>query len=163
MGTPRNKNDLDRLIIHCAATPNGRYHTAEDIDRWHGERGFARDPDLIGFNQPRLKHIGYHFVIYTTGSVVIGRGLREIGAHAYGYNRQSIGLCLIGTDQFTPAQWDSLEVCVRGLCQTNPALRVVGHNRLSRNKSCPGFDVKRWLIDKCKPLPQNILQEKTSP
>jgi len=30
---------INRIIIHCTATPEGRHHTAADIDRWHRERG----------------------------------------------------------------------------------------------------------------------------
>ena len=46
---------IDKVIIHCSATPEGKDYTVEDIDRWHRERGF----DCIG----------YHYVIYRDGSV----------------------------------------------------------------------------------------------
>ena len=46
---------IDEIIIHCAATPEGKHFTVADIDAWHKKRGF--------------KCIGYHFVIYLDGSV----------------------------------------------------------------------------------------------
>ncbi len=162
---------IDLIVIHCSATPNGRWTTVEDIDRWHGERGFARDPRLIGYNQPRLKSIGYHFVIYTTGAVVIGRGLGEAGAHAKGHNLKSIGVCLAGTDKFSLAQWTSLRGNITGLQKQFPAARVAGHRDLSpdRNgdgiiepseylKVCPGFDVAQWLAGDMAPLADHLLE-----
>lgn len=37
---------INGIIIHCAATPNGRWHNVHEIDKWHQERGFARD-DMV--------------------------------------------------------------------------------------------------------------------
>ena len=73
---------IDKVIIHCSATPEGKDYTVEDIDRWHRERGF----DCIG----------YHYVIYRDGSVHKGRDVAKIGAHCKGQNANSIGVCYIG-------------------------------------------------------------------
>jgi len=86
--------DIERLIIHCSATPNGRYHTAKDIDRWHKEKDFTE--------------IGYHFVIRTDGYVEQGRKVEIKGAHCKGSNSTSIGICMIGTDKYSLDQWSSL-------------------------------------------------------
>lgn len=40
--------------------------------------------------------IGYNFVIGEDGNVYEGRGWDYVGAHAPGYNTQSIGICVIG-------------------------------------------------------------------
>jgi len=40
--------------------------------------------------------IGYNFVIGEDGNVYEGRGWNYVGAHAPGYNTQSIGICIIG-------------------------------------------------------------------
>lgn len=40
--------------------------------------------------------IGYSFVIGEDGNVYEGRGWDYVGAHAPGYNTQSIGICIIG-------------------------------------------------------------------
>lgn len=174
---------VDLIVIHCAATPNGKPFTAEDIDRWHADRGFLRNPELIGYNQPALKSIGYHYVIYVSGAVSIGRGIEEPGAHAQGHNANSVGVCLIGTDKFTPAQWDGLR---KNVCATVATIarrrdipnapkypiapreavalaremnvRILGHRDLPNvQKSCPGFNVSEWLAGGMAPLEDHIL------
>lgn len=99
---------INLIVIHCSATANGGWITVEDIDAWHAARGFRRDPKLIGYNQPNLKSIGYHYVVYTAGAVTIGRGLEEVGAHVKGHNARSIGICMPGTDAFYREQWLAL-------------------------------------------------------
>jgi len=172
--TPMRSVNL--IVIHCSATPNGRWVTSEDIDSWHQQRGFARNPALIGFNEPALKHIGYHFVIYTTGAVRIGRGRAEVGMHAYGYNLLSLGVCMIGMDRFSLAQWDSLRENITGLLKSYPNARVCGHRDLSPDvdgdgvierwewlKECPCFSVEDWLARGMQPLPENILADPPAP
>lgn len=188
MGAPRDLRDIDLIVIHCAATPNGRWHTAADIDTWHAQRGFRRDLSIAPAFNPSLKAIGYHYVIYTTGAVVTGRALEESGAHAKGHNWRSIGCCLIGSDKFAASQWDSLRdwlTCqatklaqVRGRtlprdvkpgCRTSPAhardlftlmdITVCGHRDLPGvHKLCPGFDVADWLAGGMAPLAGHILE-----
>ncbi|MHB8772977.1 MAG: N-acetylmuramoyl-L-alanine amidase [Syntrophales bacterium] len=134
--------DITEIIIHCAATPNGRPHTVDDIDRWHKARGFKRTAPVGNLG---LKHIGYHYVIYIDGTVHQGRDVSERGAHAYGRNDHSIGICLIGTDKFTQDQWSALSVLVADLLFRYPGAAVIGHRELPGvNKGCPGFDVARW-------------------
>ena len=73
---------ISEIIVHCAATPEGKAFTVADIDAWHRKRGF--------------RCIGYHFVIYLDGSVHEGRAIEEVGAHCLGHNANSIGICYIG-------------------------------------------------------------------
>jgi N-acetyl-anhydromuramyl-L-alanine amidase AmpD len=152
-----NRSDITHLIIHCAATPNGKPFTSEQIDGWHRERGFRRDPRLIGATEPGLKHIGYHYVIYTNGAVRCGRSEQEVGAHVQGMNSRSLGVCLIGTDQFTPAQWDTLRLHVTAMRQRFPHITVAGHRQFA-NKICPGFDVPSWLKNGMVPVPGHECQ-----
>lgn len=171
MGFRRTLDTIDLLVIHCAASPNGEWLTAEDIDRWHGERGFVRDLAISPHHAPRLCHIGYHFVLYTSGAVAVGRPLAETGAHARGFNKRSIATCLVGADAFTPAQWAVLAEHVKGLQRQFPGLRVVGHRDLSPDadgdgavephewlKTCPGFDVAAWLEAGMRPLTGHVLE-----
>lgn len=74
--------EINSLIIHCSATPEGRDFTVEDIDRCHRQRGF--------------RCIGYHYVIYRDGSIHPGRPVACEGAHCLGHNADSIGICYIG-------------------------------------------------------------------
>lgn len=164
--------DIKLLVIHCSATPNGRWTTTADINQWHRDRGFRRAPAaLVGLN-PKLGAIGYHHVIYTNGAVATGRGHGEAGAHAVGHNAPSIGICLVGTDRYSFEQWDSLRRLVQQLClqyriAQAPAdvkdprgLRgVIGHREIPGvAKLCPGFSVRDWLLAGMTPNPQHILQ-----
>lgn len=155
---------ISTLVIHCSATPNGREFTAKDIDLWHKRRGFQRDEALISPDYP-LSYIGYHFVITLDGTIVRGRRPDEVGAHAQGYNTNSLGICLIGTDKYTPAQWQALSDVVDTLMHNYRITDVLGHRDLSPDKNgdgkiepsewlktCPGFDVAEWLRGGRTPL-----------
>ena len=61
---------INYIIVHCTATPEGRWVTNEEITRWHRARGF--------------RTIGYHYVVYLDGTVHAGRPENEIGAHCQG-------------------------------------------------------------------------------
>lgn len=137
---------VDLIVLHCSATPNGRHFSAADIDQWHLERGFRRQPAWLARQNPSLRAIGYHFVIYVNGAIASGRHLEEAGAHARGHNADSVGVCLVGTDRFTAAQWQAAAALVDRLLQTFPEAQVLGHRDLpSVRKLCPGFDVAAWL------------------
>lgn len=165
---------ITTLVVHCSASPNGRRVTSEDIDSWHRARGFRRDPKLIGFNEPMLGSIGYHYVIYADGPVRIGRGEHEIGAHVQGHNARSIGICMVGTDRYSAEQWKSLRVLIQSLQQRYPNAAIKGHRDLSPDrdgdgvvepqewlKTCPGFDVVRWLANDMQPLADHVMEPAT--
>lgn len=152
------KRDIGNIIIHCAATPNGKWFTATDIDRWHKERGFKRSAEFRQRQEPRLESIGYHFVIGTNGALWNGRHIDEVGAHARGYNTRSIGICLIGLDKFTPEQWVTLKANVRAQLKRFPGAVVIGHNEINDHKTCPGFDVEQWFYNDMAPLADHLLE-----
>lgn len=135
---------FNKIIIHCAATPEGKDYTVEQIRQWHT----LPKPKGNGW-----KDIGYHYVIYRNGSVHPGRPVEQIGAHTKGYNANSIGICYIGgcakdgktpKDTRTPAQKTALKELVKELKQSYPKATVHGHNEFA-NKACPSFNVKTWL------------------
>ena len=112
--------------------------SAQDIDRWHREKGWLK--------------IGYHFVIKRDGTIEEGRHVNEIGAHAKGYNSTSVSICLIGgmtedltkaEDNFTEDQWLALGATVDMLTHRFPDAEVIGHNEISE-KDCPSFNVREW-------------------
>lgn len=124
------KRKLNHLVIHCAATPNGKPFTIENINDMHAARGFKRDSQAVRAFNPHLKHVGYHFVIELDGKVSTGRGLEEIGAHVQGSNAKSIGICMIGTDAFTDQQWIALRGLVMTLAETISGRATSGdHNK----------------------------------
>lgn len=106
---------INEIVIHCSATPNGRWLSPVDIDYWHRERGFRRAQAMRARLNRDLEAIGYHYVILTNGAPATGRYIDEIGAHTNGHNRYAVGTCLVGTDQFTPLQWTTLAYHVRAI------------------------------------------------
>jgi len=135
--------DIKKIIIHCSATPNGRHETVQDIDRWHKERGWMG--------------IGYHYVVTVNGVGEKGRQRELIGAHCKGHNKDSIGICLVGTDKFTRGQWLIIRGMIRQLEVEYKGCRIHGHNELNQNKTCPGFSVKDWLRGDKEPLENHLL------
>ena len=128
---------IDKIIIHCSATPEGKDFTVQQIREWHVNGNCWRD-------------IGYHFVIYRDGSIHKGRPIEQVGAHTTGHNAHSIGICYIGgcivdgktpKDTRTEAQRLALIKLVRELKASYPSATVHGHNEFA-NKACPSFIVK---------------------
>ena len=70
---------INLLIIHSSATKENQSFTLQALETSHRKRGF--------------NGIGYHYYIRQSGEVVNTRPLSRIGAHAKGYNRNSIGIC----------------------------------------------------------------------
>jgi len=123
---------INKIIIHCSDSPHGRGDNAETIHKWHLESGYDG--------------IGYHYVILENGLVENGRPEFWKGAHAYGYNNDSIGICLIGEHTFDEAQYRSLSILTLKLMQKyNLSLNdVIGHCELNPNKTCPNFDIDEF-------------------
>lgn len=125
------------IVIHCSATPSWMNVDAKDIDDWHKKRGWSG--------------IGYHFVIKREGNVQSGRPLAKVGAHVKGYNRNSLGVCLIGgvdgynkpEDNFTSDQLENLRQMLFYMTRMFPHAKVVGHNQLDSYKDCPCFELTR--------------------
>jgi len=137
---------IRRIVIHHSASPDGSaLYTAEDVDRWHKERGFSGN--------------GYHRVFEVSGIVSPGRPLHRAGAHALGHNGDSVGLCLMGMTKFTIEQWESVADEVSRMLVTLGEPEVVGHYQLDpiNKASCPGFDVRAWVSGGMKPLDGHIM------
>lgn len=168
------------ITIHCSASPNDRdlfsgqagepgFTTPADvIDGWHKARGFKRDPAYVKVHNPRTPHIGYHFVIARNGALFTGRSLDEIPAHAKGWNKPAIAICMVGTDTYTFEQWMQLGATVRSLAKAYdiplmpPTLKgvpgkpgqvvtpgVCGHRDLSPDKNGNGKIEKVEWIKTC--------------
>ncbi len=144
--------EIKYLVIHCAATPNGKKLShnaataAQVIDGWHKERGFHRSAQARHYFNPELAAIGYHVVIDTDGQQYTGRAVWEQGAHVKGHNENSLGICLVGTDKFTRRQWQTLSRLLSHLRSLYPSAQVLGHRDFPDvHKLCPGFDVREWV------------------
>lgn len=128
---------IKEIIVHCAATPEGKDYTVAQIRKWHLNRGF--------------KDIGYHYVIYRNGSIHAGRSISQVGAHCTNHNAHSIGICYIGgvaadgktpKDTRTEAQKSSLASLLKRLHTLYPKATLHGHREFA-NKACPSFDVHK--------------------
>jgi N-acetylmuramoyl-L-alanine amidase len=126
---------INKIVVHCTATPEGRPVSVEEIDSWHKQRGWTQ--------------IGYHYVVQLDGTINQGRPLNISGAHVKGHNKYSIGITYVGgcdadmnpKDTRTDAQIDSLEYLVGYLCASYPGSEVYGHRDFS-TKECPSYDAK---------------------
>lgn len=122
--------DIDKIIIHCADTPEGVYFDIDDIRKWHVEDNGWSD-------------VGYHYVILLDGTIQEGRAEETIGAHCKGHNKNSIGVCYIGggnmRDTRTNDQRSQMYELLLNLKLRYPKATIHGHNEFS-NKWCPNFD-----------------------
>ena len=137
---------INKIIIHCTATPEGRNVTVEDLRQWHVvENGWS--------------DIGYHFFIDLEGEIHECRPLERTGAHTRGHNYGSIGIAYAGGmsadegEVSTPKdtrninQKDSLDFLLADLKDLYPRVKIYGHRDFS-NKACPSFDARteyEWL------------------
>lgn len=128
---------INEIINHCAATPEGKDFTVADIRAWHKARGFS--------------DVGYHYVIYRDGRIMLGRPIGQIGAHVSGHNTGTIGICYIGgvsadgktaKDTRTSAQRKSLLWLNQQLAAKFKVKKITGHNQYA-NRACPSFDVRK--------------------
>lgn len=135
------KRQITEIIVHCSATAEGRNFTTEDITRWHKAQGWVT--------------IGYHYVVHLDGSVHAGRSMDLAGAHCYGHNKESIGVCYIGglaadgrtpKDTRTPEQRAALRKLLADLRAKYPKARIYGHRDFAA-KACPCFDAKAEYAD----------------
>lgn len=121
------------IVVHCSDTPAKMDVGVNEIRKWHLERGW--------------KDIGYHYVIRRSGLIEAGRHFSVVGAHAEGYNKVSIGICLVGREKnYTKEQWVALARALMDLTKYYKGTPVVGHCDLDplRKRHCPGFNAKAW-------------------
>ncbi len=137
------------ITIHVSATKEGVDIGRKEINTWHLNKGWSG--------------IGYHYVVRIDGTLEVGRSESKIGAHVRGFNRNNIGICIIGgldknykpIDSRTYKQKETLESFLRFLKLKHPNATIQGHRDFSpdRNgngivepfewtKHCPCFNAK---------------------
>lgn len=123
----------DEIIVHCSDSDITSHDDIEVIDKWHKARGFTK--------------VGYHAFIKKDGTIQQGRKDDETGAHCYGHNLHSLGVCLSGKDpaKFTDAQYRSLAQWCKDKMYAHEISQddIVGHYKYS-DKQCPNFNVDIW-------------------
>lgn len=135
------------ITVHSTATQPLPSIKMNDIRQMHLDRNWS--------------DIGYHFVIETDGSIVVGRPIFRMGAHVKGHNQNNIAIALVGgVDEngdvclnYTVAQSASLGFLINMLRDMwmIPLSNIKGHRDWYGEdpstwlKECPCFDVAHFL------------------
>lgn len=124
-GTLDRRQKTARVILHHAAASTC---SAEDVHRWHLANGWCG--------------VGYHFLVRKDGSVWRCRPEDAVGAHAYGANADSIGVCFEGnfeTETMPDAQRRAGASLVADLLARYrlPKTAVLRHSAVCAT-ACPG-------------------------
>jgi len=127
--------EIKRIIIHHSASS---YGSANVFRKWHVEENKWRD-------------VGYHFIIlngkiysnhvykkHRDGIVETGRPIEEQGAHTKNKNVDSIGICLVGNDEFTDRQFVELDLLIKKLIAEYPKIEEIAPHKKYNDTSCPG-------------------------
>ena len=138
---------INWLVVHTAATRPSMDIGAKEIRRWHKAKGWS--------------DIGYHYVIRRDGTLEKGRPESVVGAHVRNHNSDSLGITLVGgvnenlepENNYTKAQWVTLEKLLKELSIKYPSARVKGHRDFPGvHKACPCFDAEPWAASKGLPV-----------
>lgn len=118
----RDIKDLKYIAVHHSGTVEG---TPKSFAEYHIKKN-----DWPG--------IGYHYVITKQGVVYKTNNITTISYHVGDYNRQAIGICLVGDfdkEKPTEAQYQALRELLQELSIYN--LEIKGHKDFM-NRTCPG-------------------------
>lgn len=153
-----------KIIVHCSASDWG---TPVIITEWHRQRWghlVPKGKTPLGYNGviengfPTFDHSENNEKVrlldgaYSTGRAIDTDNFieaHEFGAHAYGFNQMTLGLCLIGNKWFTKNQIIMAVKVIRlWMSQFDiPVENVLGHCELPGvTKTCPNLDMD-WLRD----------------
>lgn len=120
----RSIESINRIILHHTGVTVEQ--SVEVIHNYHKSRGYAG--------------IGYHFYVRKDGSIYKGRPIEWVGAHAYGNNSDSIGVCAEGNfneEDMSNEQKASLKELVAYL-KNEYGIDLVQAHRDVDSTSCPG-------------------------
>jgi len=142
---------IKNIFLHCSDSAFGEVRI---IESWHKQRGW--------------KSIGYHYVIlngrpfkdvryfdFLDGQIQPGHALNddpifqnfEVGTHVAGRNSSSLGVCLIGTHEFTDAQLTVSKWLMTSLLKKFQLQipDVLGHYEdPGANKTCPNIPMEHF-------------------
>ena len=122
-GSMDYRQKTDKIILHHA---DASKCTVEDIDRWHKDKGWCK--------------IGYHFFVDKQGNIYRGREENAVGAHAYGSNYDSIGICVEGKymeETMPEAQKNAVVELIKYLENKYNIKTIQVHKDINAT-SCPG-------------------------
>lgn len=117
------RKSTERIILHHATAKNC---SAEDIHRWHLNNGWSG--------------AGYHFLVKKDGKVYRLRPEDKVGAHAYGSNYNSLGVCFEGNfmEEDMPAEQIKAGQELVAYLKNKYNITTVQAHRDACATSCPG-------------------------
>jgi N-acetylmuramoyl-L-alanine amidase len=74
---------INEIVIHCSATPEDQYFGPDDLAVMHAARNI-RNPG------------GYGYLVDNNGNRHKVRGWKKQGAHVFGHNTDTVGICYSG-------------------------------------------------------------------
>ena len=122
--TLAKRSKTEGIVLHHAAAKSC---TAEDVHRWHLANGWAG--------------IGYHFFVRKDGSIYRGRPIDTVGAHTYGENDETVGICFEGNfevEDMPEKQIDSGIALVSWLLEIYPQITRISKHMDHNATACPG-------------------------
>jgi hypothetical protein len=131
--------NVSKIILHCSDSDFWHHDDIKVIDDWHRKRGWDG--------------VGYQLFVKKTGEIQLGRPLNKVGAHTKGHNKNSIGVCMSGKNDFPQLTHTiSLLLYLLKSFSLTPD-DLFGHYEIDSNKTCPNIDMnyirnvinKRWL------------------
>ncbi|MDJ1501979.1 N-acetylmuramoyl-L-alanine amidase [Xanthocytophaga agilis] len=139
------------LIIHCTATPAGRWVSPEDVKRWHtAPNPYGNGWKQVGYSDLILLDGSRHQFIKHNNDQIIDSF--EITNGVTGINSISRHLCYVGgldktlkpEDTRTLQQIETMLAIIHEVLTYAPHVKIAGHNQFA-NKACPSFFVPTWL------------------
>lgn len=122
-GIMDTRKRTSKIILHHADSSRC---SVEDIDRWHKARGWCK--------------IGYHFFVNKKGEIYRGREESSVGAHAYGSNYESIGICAEGKymSEKMPEEQQKAIIELINYLKNKYHINIVQKHKDVCDTSCPG-------------------------
>lgn len=121
-GNLQKRTDTKYLVLHHA---DATKCTVQDVHKWHLNKGYSG--------------IGYHFFVSKKGEIYEGRPIESVGAHCYGFNKCSIGICAEGDftkDIMPDIQKKAINEILLYLKNIYPKAEIKGHKELTAT-ACP--------------------------
>jgi len=150
---------ISKIIVHCTDSEFGDAKLVNDLHtgRENPLVHLAWPSGTEVYYQKPFRKIGYHYLILNgfvrqgeyrvdlDGSIETGRSEEEEGAHCYGQNQDSLGVCLVGKRLFSARQlYVSLPELLSRLCEKySLSFRdVYAHYQFNQVKTCPNIDIE---------------------
>ena len=124
---------VKKVVVHHTTGTYRDASTVRSIQRFHQvDRNWA--------------DVGYNFLVAPDGTIYEGRGWGVQGAHARGYNSNSIGIAYIGDGRLPVPDkaFGAISYLIDKALERFGDLEVVGHNAVG-STVCPGPVIDAWL------------------